>query len=265
MSESTPQESYRERPEWGPQPGGLYRSPIPPKITAAMADFPRRPSDLPGTVVGSPSNAVPRPHRWLSLRSVPDAPSAAEIAALLNELGASYVLVGGHAVGCWTASARSTGDADFVVFMRDFGRAQAALLERYPALRLQQHDAVARFTTDDGDGSEEAVDFIRSYDALMLSALENAVTVDGGGVPIRIPCPEAQLALKVAAVRSPNREFGDVLQDVTDIARICEGRSFREDLLEALSTPAGGSHPGFLAAVVSAAREGGDIRKACKG
>jgi hypothetical protein len=266
MAAPDPREPYRERPEWGPQPDGLYRSPIPPKTRSAMAASPSVPADFPGVVTAAPTRAIPHPHRWLSLRSHPDAPSAVEIAAIFNRLGTNYLLVGGHAVGCWSKAPRTTADADFLVFMPHFRRAQEAIAEAFPALRLEEHDAVARFSvaTAGGDASE-AVDLIRTHDALMLSALENAAQVDAGGVPIRVPCPEAQVALKVAAVRSPNRAHEDALRDAADISSVCAGRALREDLLEALSrTIVSGTDAGLLARVVRTALVGGDVVGACR-
>jgi hypothetical protein len=189
------------------------------------------------------------------------------VAAIFNRLGTNYLLVGGHAVGCWSLSPRSTVDVDVLVFMPHFLRAQEALAAAFPALRLEIHDAVVRFSvpaTRDGDGAE-AVDLIRTHDALMLSALENAVTVDAGGVAIRVPCPEVQVALKVAAIRSANRDHGDAMQDATDINRVCIGRKLREDLLEELSRAVvGGEDRTLLTRVVRTALAGGNVVAAAR-
>jgi hypothetical protein len=250
-------------PRWGPGADGFYHSPIPPKVTPEMMPSLKSPADFRGVVVGSQTRAVPQSHAFLDIRATPMGVSAFDVADVLRDMDARYALIGGHAIGCWSARPRATADVDVIVFFSDHHRACAKIHDKFPRLKVHEHDAVVRFTVDDGHSEQPVLDLDRSYDALMLSALANTATLVHGDHSLQVTCPEAMIALKVAATRSPSRQPESRYQDVADIGAIVR-RPLRVDLLESLSLLVNPRDPRLLVDVVAASRAGAEVLAICR-
>lgn len=137
-----------------------------------------------------------------------------DVIKILNNAGVKFTLVGAHAIGGWLDEPRSTQDVDVLVHSQH-RKAVQALQKAYPNLTVQHLSAVTRFLNP--SDNEAVIDLIKPQAALHKAVAKNAVAV---GRTHRIPDLEMCLALKYAAIVSPNRTHKKKLIDRADFIGI---------------------------------------------
>lgn len=184
----------------------------------------------------------------LSRLHVSDAVSPYELAKILAEARAEYVLIGGHTLGYFTGTPRATVDVDAIVAASDIGKAVKAIQAKFPELKVQDLVYNVRFNSVRSEGrvGAERVDLVRNNAPLFARILQRyTVTVAAKGLLLRLPTVEAAVAMKFAAVISPNRGNDSRPQDRTDLLSIVSlNRSLSLDVVKELGDlvyPGGGS------------------------
>jgi hypothetical protein len=196
----------------------------------------------------------------LSRLHVSDAVSPHELAKILTEAKAEYVLIGGHILGYFTGTPRATVDVDAIVSSADINKAVRAVQAKYPELTVQDLIYNVRFNSVRSEGrvGAERVDLVRNNAPLFARILQRyAVTVSAGGQSVRVPTVEAAVAMKFAAVISPNRGNESRPQDRADLMSLVSlNRSLKLVVLKELGDlvyPGGG---GELTSFCSAVWQG---------
>jgi hypothetical protein len=143
--------------------------------------------------------------------------SPLEVIAVLNAAKVSFVLVGAHGIAGWMREPRATQDVDVVVAERHLKKATRALREAFPHLVPLDLEAVIRLC--DRETGEPAIDLLKTR-SIYRESFKYTVAVAAKGQPYRIPSLEMALAMKFAAMVSPNRQDEDKHQDAHDFIRI---------------------------------------------
>ncbi len=136
-----------------------------------------------------------------------------QIIAVLNRERVSFVLVGAHGVGGWMGEPRATQDVDVVVAERQIKKATRALLAQFPHLDARDEEVGVRL--QDQQSGTVLIDVIKPR-ALYRETFRHTEAVSLGGQDYRIPALEMALAMKFAAMVSPNREEEKKLKDASD-------------------------------------------------
>lgn len=168
------------------------------------------------------SSNLERSHQ-LSQQHVDDAVSPHELAIVLSQSGARYVLIGGHVLGYFTGTPRATIDVDVIVSAAHVSRAIKAIQARFPELTVQDLIYNVRFNSSRSEGrvGTERIDLVRDDVPLFNRILDRyTVSVPARGQSIYLPTVEAAVALKFAAVISPNRGSDSRPQDRADLLAI---------------------------------------------
>lgn len=139
----------------------------------------------------------------LSSYYMPQAPTPAEVIAVLNRAGIRFMLVGAHALGGWIKAPRATKDVDVLVGIRHVKKAVRTLLEAFPHLIADDQEIVVRLT--DPTSGDVVIDVIKPYEPLHQVALKHTREVKSHGQRYKIPTLEMALAMKFAPMNSPNR------------------------------------------------------------
>ncbi len=137
-----------------------------------------------------------------------------DVINLLNKAGISFVLTGCHAIGGWMADPRTTLDVDLVVAVKHLKKATRILLEAYPHLEPVDLPVVIRLR--DRETQNVVIDLMKPVQSLYRETFKHTHTVTAEGQTYRIPSLEMALAMKFAAMLSPNRAEEDRLQDAHD-------------------------------------------------
>jgi hypothetical protein len=141
-----------------------------------------------------------------------------DVARVLDDAKAKYVLVGAHAANGYIGRPRHTLDVDVVV--EHPKKAATAISRAFSHLTMRDTPLVIRFYLPDGD---EAIDLMKPQGSPLWKRLHKiAKTVEVDGEPLRIPPLEGVLAAKFAAMASPFRRATDKAQDGLDFAKIIE-------------------------------------------
>jgi hypothetical protein len=168
------------------------------------------------------SNSFERSHQ-LAQQHVEDAVSPHDLASVLTATGTQYVLIGGHAIGYFTGTPRATVDVDVIVSSPQVSRATKALQKKFPELTVEDLRYNVRFNSARSEGrvGKERIDLVSDNVPLFNRILRlHTVAVPVRGQVIRLPTVEAAVALKFAAVVSPNRGDDSQPQDRTDLRAI---------------------------------------------
>jgi len=164
----------------------------------------------------------------LSRQQIDDAVSPHELTAVLSAAGVKYVLIGGHILGYFTGSPRATVDVDVVVSNAQAVKASRAIQSSFPNLACEDLSNNIRFSSRSPSGGfdPERIDVVRAREALFQTILlKHSVPIHSRGQVIHIPSAEAAVALKFAAVISPNRGEDSRLQDRSDLAALIRHRT----------------------------------------
>ena len=162
----------------------------------------------------------------LSSQQVKDAVNPLEVAAIFEKEKMAYVLIGGHMLSYYTGTARATVDVDFIIRGADFSRASAAIDKAYK--QFKQNDRVYHVTYDSNQPNikdPERIDLVRDNFPLFREVVQSySVTIRSGEQTIKIPTPEAAIALKFAASISPNRGDENKPVDNADLLRLVRAK-----------------------------------------
>jgi Nucleotidyl transferase AbiEii toxin, Type IV TA system len=151
----------------------------------------------------------------------------------LNDLGAEFALIGGHAVS-YHIRPRVTVDVDFLVGIRDLDRVAAALEKQ--GFRAEKRGEILRAWEKGADtqSSEPVLDIVPAYlNQTSHEALRGAVTASYEGTSVRIVSRSGLAALKFLAATSAHRAQEDRLQDAADLARLMKGAWTEQETAEA--------------------------------
>jgi hypothetical protein len=154
----------------------------------------------------------------LSGFQVESAIAPAEVIAVLNDAGISFVLVGAYGLAGWTKKPRATEDVDLVVAAKHHKKAIKILLAAFAHLEADDHEVVTRLR--DRETKEVAIDVMKPNQQLYRAAFKHTHTVTSEGHTYRIPSLEMALTMKFAPMISLHRADIDKYQDAHDFGRI---------------------------------------------
>lgn len=158
--------------------------------------------------------------------------SPLEVVRLLNAEKISFVLVGAHGLAGWMKKPRATQDVDVVIANRHVRKATRALLTAYPQLEAHEEEVVVRLR--DRTSGDVVIDLIKQRE-LYRSAFQYTRPIALGKQACRVPTLEMALAMKFAAMISPNRPVEKSYQDAHDFIVIAkENPETDEDVLREL-------------------------------
>ena len=154
----------------------------------------------------------------LSEYYVPHAILPRDVIPVLNSAGVRFMLVGAHGIGGWMNAPRTTQDVDLVVGVRGEKKAVRVLLSAFPWLVADDRGIVIRLK--DRESNAVVIDVIKPHEPLFRVALKHAHTIEAEGHTVSIPSLELALAMKFAAMISPNREDDKKHLDAHDFIRM---------------------------------------------
>ncbi len=140
-----------------------------------------------------------------------------EIMTVLNRERIHFVLVGAYGVAGWMGKPRATEDVDVVVADRQVKKATRTLLAAFPNLEAHDEEVVVRLR--DRKSGEVLVDLMKPR-SLYRETFKHTHAVSEGELDYRIPSLEMALAMKFAAMISPNRPDDAKFQDAHDFTRM---------------------------------------------
>jgi hypothetical protein len=140
-----------------------------------------------------------------------------QVITVLNRERISFVLVGAHGIGGWLSEPRATQDVDVVVAERHVKKATRVLLAKYPHLEARDEEVVVRL--QDRETRSVLIDLMKPR-ALYRETFKHTHTVTVRGQRYRIASLEMALAMKFAAMISPNRLEEKRLQDAADFIAV---------------------------------------------
>jgi hypothetical protein len=109
---------------------------------------------------------------------------------------------------------------DVLVSTRSHKKAIKALLAAFPQLEADDHPVVTRLK--EPETGVVRIDVMKPNQALYRDALKHTFPVQAEGQSYKIPSLEMALAMKFAAMISPNRADRDKFQDAHDFIAIVE-------------------------------------------
>jgi hypothetical protein len=146
-----------------------------------------------------------------------------EVIDVLNAAGVRFLLAGAHAIGGWTNEPRTTHDVDVLVASRQVRTAVRALESAFPHLQVQDLPVVIRFV--DPATKKVVIDVMKPNQALHKVALRYTHRIETPERTYHIPSLEFALAMKFAAMVSPNRQEDKKLFDAGDFIRMVKTNS----------------------------------------
>lgn len=152
----------------------------------------------------------------LSRHYMPRSILPTDVIEILNRAKISYVLVGAHGAFGWmkVEEARITKDVDVLVAVKHQKKALKALLKEFPYLESVDAPVVTRLK--DPKTGQVVIDLMKPNE-LYRAAFKHTHTVLSGKLKYRVPSLEMALAMKFAAMVSPNRE---------DVKKIVDSHDF---------------------------------------
>jgi hypothetical protein len=168
----------------------------------------------------------------LSLSQVKNVIPPLGIIKVLNAAAVKFVLVGAHGIAGWMRKPRATQDVDLVVMNQHVKKATRALLKAFPQLEAEDEGIVVRLR--DRESKEVLIDLIKQRE-LYREVFKYTQTASETGELFRIPSLEMALAMKYAAMISPNRPLEKVHQDAHDFIVMVKGNpEYNRDRLQIL-------------------------------
>ncbi len=156
--------------------------------------------------------------------------SPKEVIEVLNKAGIKFTLVGAHGIAGWLTDPRASQDVD-VLIQAQHKKAVQVMRKAYPDLGVKENTVVTRLIDPATD--RPVIDLMKPMSELHQAVPKNAVQV---GKTHRVPDLEMALALKYAALESPNREVNKKRQDKVDFVSMVQahGGEIGEDKLFSL-------------------------------
>lgn len=180
----------------------------------------------------------------LSRMQVKNVISPLDIIKLLNANRISFVLVGAHGLAGWLRKPRATQDVDLVIAEKHLKKATRLLTTAYPQLEPVDFDVVIRLK--DRDTDDVLIDLLKPRD-LYRQTFRNTHELTEGKQIYRVPSLEMALAMKFAAMISPNRADEKKDQDAHDfIVMVKQHEELSEETLQQLGSlvyTEGGTEP----------------------
>jgi hypothetical protein len=177
-----------------------------------------------------------------------------QVITILNREKISFVLVGAHGISGWMREPRATQDVDVVVAEKHIKKATRALLAEFPQLEARDHEVVVRL--QDRETQDVLIDLMKPR-SLYREVFKHAYPVSHARQHYRIPTLEMALAMKFAAMTSPNRQDEDKFQDAHDFIRVVkENEEVNDAKLHALGELVYGGGGADLVKMVSNVRAG---------
>jgi hypothetical protein len=152
----------------------------------------------------------------LSRHYMPRSILPTDVIRVLNNAKVSFVLIGAHGAFGWmkVEEARITKDVDLLVAAKHEKKALKALLGKFPYLEIIELPIVTRLK--DPETGQMVIDLMKPTE-LYRAAFKHTHTVLAGKLKYRVPSLEMALAMKFAAMISPNRE---------DVKKIVDSHDF---------------------------------------
>jgi len=122
----------------------------------------------------------------------------------LPSAGVEFLMIGGHAVNHY-GYIRATMDVDFMITAEAVSSVRE-VMRNSGFTNVSEGENVIFFSRPD---SPIRVDFLPVDAETMKTLLQNAVAVDYGGFPVRVPSLTDLIAMKLFALRNPKREARD--------------------------------------------------------
>ncbi len=150
----------------------------------------------------------------LSSQQVEDVISPLDVISVLNDAGISFVLVGAYGLGGWRGKPRATEAVDVVVARKHLKKATRILLTAFPQLIADDEAVVIRLR--DRESRAVVIDLMKPIPSLYAETFKHTHSVEAQGQRYRVPSLEMALAMKFAAMISPNRQDADKHLDAHD-------------------------------------------------
>ena len=152
----------------------------------------------------------------LSRHYMPRSILPTDVIRVLNKSKISFVLIGAHGAFGWmkVEEARITKDIELLIAEKHQKKALKALLEEFPHLEPIDLPPVTRLK--DPKTGQIVIDLMKPTE-LYRAAFKHTHTVLSGKLKYRVPSLEMALAMKFAAMVSPNRE---------DVKKIVDSHDF---------------------------------------
>lgn len=153
-----------------------------------------------------------------------------EVIKVLNKAKIKFTLVGAHGIAGWLEQPRASQDVDVIVHAQHKAAIQA-IHKAFPDLPVVDTAVVTRFV--DPATKLAVIDLMKLQSDLHLEVQNYSLQV---GKTHRVPDLEMALALKFAAMDSPNREVNKKRQDHVDFASMvyAHGGEIEDDKLFSL-------------------------------
>jgi Nucleotidyl transferase AbiEii toxin, Type IV TA system len=151
---------------------------------------------------------------------MPEAVTPLDVIRALNGAKINFLLVGAHGLGGWMKKPRATEDVDVMVAARQHKKAIKALQAKFRHLEIEEHEVVTRFR--DRESQQVQIDVMRPNQSLYRHAFKHTRRVQSGDQVYQLPSLELALAMKFAAMVSPNRGDTKKLLDAHDFRRMVE-------------------------------------------
>jgi hypothetical protein len=142
-----------------------------------------------------------------------------QVITILNREKISFVLVGAHGISGWMREPRATQDVDVVIAEKHIKKATRILVAEFPHLTPRDEEVVVRLL--DSDSGTPLIDLLKPR-ALYRAAFKHTHPISAGSQYYRIPSLAMALAMKFAAMVSPNRPAGKKHRDAGDFTFIVE-------------------------------------------
>ena len=153
-----------------------------------------------------------------------------EVIKVLNKAKVKFTLVGAHGIAGWLEQPRASQDVDVIVHSGHKAAVQA-IHRAFPELTAVDATVVTRFI--DPATKLAVIDLMRPQSDLHEAVRNYSVPV---GKSHCVPSLDMALALKFAAIESPNREVNKKRQDKVDFVSMvyAHGDEVAEDILFSL-------------------------------
>jgi hypothetical protein len=153
-----------------------------------------------------------------------------DVIKVLNKARIKFTLVGAHGIAGWLEEPRASQDVDVIIHARHKAAVQA-VRKAFPELTVTDIPAVTRFI--DPATKLAVIDLMKPHSDLHEAVPDYSVPV---GKTHRVPDLEMALALKYAAMDSPNRKANKKLLDKADFFSmvIVHGDEIADDKLYSL-------------------------------
>ena len=153
-----------------------------------------------------------------------------EVIKILNKAKIKFTLMGAHGIAGWLERPRASQDVDVMIHTRHKAAVQA-VHKAFPELTVVDLAVVTRFI--DPATKLAVIDLMKPESDLHVEVPNYSVPV---GKTHCVPDLEMALALKFAAIQSPNREVNKKRQDHVDFASMvyAHGDEIEDDKLYSL-------------------------------